>query len=265
MTKSVWRTSRDSRHTCGQGRSHSVFTVNADSGLLGDFAAALSPEKAWLLKSDGSCNSAIQAPTFHCSFCILTHLSSSLQPQILQPFNRHLSEHLQQERALRAPPTEGRSDLRKGRPDTGSHTGADTPVGDPVDDPDKPSGLISPRLRSPGASQEEEARDSPVLHKSVAPRAAASTCPRLLQPLRLQKRVSLPALKPAATAAASPLKSGSSLVPLANQLKQLPPPSRGLPSFHAEPSRSLCGPWQLQPRRTSRPPRDARGSGSSLD
>lgn len=212
---------------------------------------------------------------FKHSFRIIIHLSSSLQPQILQPFNPHLSERLQQERAVKAPPTEGRSDLRRSRPDTGTPTDADTPVGDLPVEPDKLSGLSSPRLRCPGASQEEDGGDSPAsvapaatLQKSVAPRAAASTCPRLLQPLRLQKRVSLPALRPGGTAGASSLQSGSALVPLAKQLTQLPPPSRGLPSFHAEPQvhpRSLCGASLLQPRRASRPPRDTRGTSSSLD
>lgn len=37
-------------HTHGQGHSLLVFTVNADSGLLCDFAMALSPEIASLLK-----------------------------------------------------------------------------------------------------------------------------------------------------------------------------------------------------------------------
>lgn len=203
-------------------------------------------------------------------------LSSSLQPQILQPFNPHLSEHLPLERAVKPPPTAGLSDLREG-----AHIDADTPDGDllggvsgPVH-PHKLSGLINARLRCPGASQEENPRDGPgsvapaaMLQKSVTARATASTCPRLLQPLRLQKHVSLPALKPGATGGVSSLKSGSSLVPLANQPRQLPPPSRGLPSFHAEPQvhpRSLCGTLLLQPRRTSRPPRDTRGTGSSLD
>lgn len=223
----------------------------------------------------------------YCSFRILIHLSSSLQPQILQPFSPHLSAHLHQGRAVKSPPTEGHSDLRKSRPGRETHTDADTPDGDllvdrsgPVD-PHKLSGLINTRLRCLGASVEENTSDGPgsgahsewrapttMLQKSVTPRAAASTCPRLLQPLRLQKRVSLPALKPGATGGVSSLKSGSSLAPLANQPRQLPPPSRGLPSFHAEPQvhpRSPCGTSLLQPRRTSRPPRDARGTSSSLD
>lgn len=207
---------------------------------------------------------------------ILINLFSSLQPQILQPFTPHLSEHHHQERAVKSPPTEARSDLRKSRADRGAPADADSLVGEL-----KPDNLTSTRLRCPPASQEESAGDSPasgaqsewrapatVLQKPVTPRAAAPTCPRLLQPLRLQKRVSLPALRPGGTTGVSPLKSGSSLVPLANQPKQLPPPSRGLPSFHAEPQvhpRSLCGTSLLQPRRTSRPPRDTRGTGSSLD
>lgn len=191
-------------------------------------------------------------------------LSSSLQPQVLQPFTPQPSEHLPQERAVKAPPTAGLSDLR-----ASARRDADTPDGDllggvsgPVH-PHRPSGPINTHPRCPGASQEQNPRDGRGPAAPAAVLQKASTCPRLLQPLRLQKHVSLPALKPGAS-----LKSGSSLVPLANQPRQLPPPSRGLPSFHAEPQvhpRSPCGTLLLQPRRTCRPPRDTRGTGSSLD
>lgn len=154
-------------------------------------------------------------------------------------------------------------------------------------DPDKRSHLLTTHLRCPGfgASQGINARDSRasaaqsapqhehrapavMLQNSVTPRSAVSTCPSMLHPLRLHKRVSLPALQPGGTGGFASLKPRCSFGPLANQTKQLPPPSRGLPSFNAGPqvqSRGLCRTSLLQLRRTSKPCRDLRGTNTSLE
>lgn len=196
------------------------------------------------------------------------YLSSSLQPQILQRFKPFLSEHLHQGKPVKTPPTEGRNDLITSRPEEQTLFCADSSVEDLMADvsrpanPNKPSPLISTHLHCPGvwALQGVNARDSPtsapalIPQNSVTPRSAASSCPRMLQPLRLHKDLSLPALKPGGTGGFSSLKLRSSFGP---QTNQLPPPSRGLPSFnagHQVQLRSLGRTSQLQPRRTSRPP-----------
>lgn len=107
-----------------------------------------------------------------------------------------------------------------------------------------------------------------ISQSSVTPKSAGSSSPRMLQPPRLHKRVSLPALKPGGTGMFASLKPDCSLGPLANRTKQLPPPSRGLPCFNAGPqvqSLSLCRTSLLQPRRASEPFSDPRGSHSSLE
>lgn len=153
--------------------------------------------------------------------------------------------------------------------------------------PDKLTHLPSTNLHCPGswAPQGITARDSPasaaqsaaqrerraptvMLQNSVTPRPAGSTCPRMLQPPRLRKRVSLPALKPGGTGGFASLKPGCSLGPLANQTKQLPPPSRGLPCFNTGPqvqAPSLCRTSLLQPRRASEPCSNPRCTSSSLE
>lgn len=223
----------------------------------------------------------------------MIRLSSSLQPQILQPFNPCLSEHLHQGRPVKTPPTEGHSDLTKGKPEEETHIDADCSLEDLMADvsrpadPNKLSHLLSTHLHCPGfgTSQGVNARDSPasaaqsaaqhewrapaaILQKSVTPRSAGLTCPHMLQPLRLPKRVSLPALKPGGTSGFASLKPGCSFGPLASHTKQLPPPSRGLPSFNAGPQVQPRSPSRislLQPRRTSKPCRDPRGINSSLE
>ena len=154
-------------------------------------------------------------------------------------------------------------------------------------DPDKQSHLLCTHLHRLGfrAPQVVNARDSPAsaaqsaaqhewraptatLQNSVTPRTDGSTCPRMLQPPRLHKRVSLPALKPGGTSGFASLKPRCSLGLLASRTKQLPPPSRGLPCFNAGPQvqpRSLCRTSLLQPHRASEPCRDQQGTKSSLD
>ncbi|XP_059215287.1 serine-rich coiled-coil domain-containing protein 2 isoform X1 [Centropristis striata] len=214
-------------------------------------------------------------------------------PQILQPFNPCLNEHLRQGRLVKTPPTEGRSDLTRSRSEEGTHIDADRPLEDLMADvsgpenPDKLSHLLSTHLRRPGfgAPQGVTARDSPasatqsaaqherrvpavVPQSSVSPKSAGSPSPRMLQPPRLHKRVSLPSLKPGGIGGFASLKQGCSLGPLGNRTKQLPPPSRGLPCFNAGPqvqASSPCRTSLLQPHRASEPRRDPRCSSSSLE
>nr|XP_019954267.1 PREDICTED: serine-rich coiled-coil domain-containing protein 2-like [Paralichthys olivaceus]XP_019954274.1 PREDICTED: serine-rich coiled-coil domain-containing protein 2-like [Paralichthys olivaceus] len=211
-------------------------------------------------------------------------------PQILQPSNHCLNEHLHQGRIVKTPPTEGHSDLTRSRSVEGTCIDADrrlqglrADVTGPVYH-DKRSHLLSNHLHCPGsgAPRGVTARDSPtsealsagqhegraptvMLQSSVTPRSAGPTYPRLLQPPRLHKRVSLPALKPGGAGGFASLKLGSSLGPLA---KQLPPPSRGLPCFSAGPqvpAPSLRRTSLLQPRRASDLCRDQRCSDSPLE
>ncbi|XP_067466564.1 serine-rich coiled-coil domain-containing protein 2 isoform X1 [Thunnus thynnus] len=215
-------------------------------------------------------------------------------PQILQPFNPCLNEHLHQGRLVKTPPTEGRSDLTRSSTEGGARLDADCPVEGRMaklsgpTDPNELSHLLSTHLRRPsfGTPQGVTARDSPaaaapqpatqlewrtpavILQNSVTPRSAGSTCPRMLQPPRFHKSVSLPALKPGGTGGFAPLKAGCSSGPLVNRTKQLPPPSRGLPCFNAGPRvqvPSLCRTSLLQPRRASEPFKDSRCTSSSLE
>uniref|UniRef100_A0A8D3BAK2 Coiled-coil serine rich protein 2 n=1 Tax=Scophthalmus maximus TaxID=52904 RepID=A0A8D3BAK2_SCOMX len=209
---------------------------------------------------------------------------ASQAPQILQPFNPCLNEHLRQGRIVKTPPTEAPSDL-SGDADC-RHEGLMTDETGPAY-PDKRNHLLSNRQHWPdsGAPRGVTARDGPtsaapsaeqhegraptgMLQNSVTPGPAGPTCPRLLQPPRLHKRVSLPALKPGGAGGFASLKLGSSLGPLANRTKQLPPPSRGLPCFNAGPqlqAPSLRRTSLLQPRRATDPCRDLRCTNSTLD
>lgn len=122
-------------------------------------------------------------------------------------------------------------------------------------DPDRLSHLLSAQLQwseTPGGDgaspQGETDGDGAVLkaqcgHQAPAANTESSalTCPRVLQPPRLHKRVSLPALKPGG-AGGRPLWS--------RQL--LPPPSRGLPCFNTGPqvpAPSVIRTSVLQPNR----------------
>lgn len=132
-----------------------------------------------------------------------------------------------------------------------------------------PQGITArdtPASAAQSAAQRERRAPAVVLQNSITPRSAGSTCPRMLQPPRLHKCVSLPALKPGGAGGSGSLKPGCSPGPLANQTKQLPPPSRGLPCFNAGPqvqAPSLCRTSLLQPRRISEPRRDPPSTGSS--
>ncbi|XP_067372615.1 serine-rich coiled-coil domain-containing protein 2 isoform X1 [Channa argus] len=199
---------------------------------------------------------------------------ASHAPQILQPFNLCLNEHPHQGRLVKTPLIEGHSDLRRSRSEEGTHINADhfverfmADVSGPTD-PDELSDLLSTHLHCPAseapkgvtgrdrlasaaqsAVQREWRGPAALLPNSNAPRSAGSTCPRMLQQPRLHKRVSLPALMSGGTGGFASLKPGSPLGALANRTKQLPPPSRGLPCFNAEPqvqAPSLCHTSLLQ-------------------
>lgn len=154
-------------------------------------------------------------------------------------------------------------------------------------DPNKLRHLLSTHLHRPGIefSRGANARDSPALaaqsaarlewrapaatpQNSVTPTSAGSIRPRMLQPLGLHKRASLTIVKPGGAGGPAPLKPVCSHGPLATQARQLPPPSRGLPSFSAGPQvqpRSLSRTSPLQPHRASKACRDPKGSSSSLE
>lgn len=225
--------------------------------------------------------------TFYYQYLYLIYLSFFLQPQILQPINPCLNEHPPQGRLVKSPPIEGRSDHTRWGSKQGTHIDADSSVkclmadvSGPVD-PDELSHL-STHLHHPGsaAPQGVTARDSPAsaaqherrapavtLQNSVPPRSVGSNCPRMLQQPRLHKRVSLPALRSGCTGGLASMKPGCFFGPLANQPKQLPPPSRGLPCFNAGPqvqAPSICHTSLLQPHRASNLCRDPQCTDSSL-
>ena len=207
-----------------------------------------------------------------------------LQPQILQPFNSCLSEHSHQGRPVKTRPTEDHSELTMSRSKETTHINDERPPEALMADaswaagPDKLSHLPSTNLHclrsctpqgitakdsrasaSQSAGQHAWRAPAVILQDSVTPRSASSTCPRLLQPPRLHKRVSLPAPKLGGTAGFSSLKPHCSSGSPANQTKQLPPPSRGLPCFNAGPqvqAQKLSRTALLQPFRTSQPSSD---------
>ncbi|KAG7501185.1 hypothetical protein JOB18_042524 [Solea senegalensis] len=207
-------------------------------------------------------------------------------PQVLQPYSPCPSEHLHQGRIIKIPPTEGHSDVTRTRSEERTCANADHPLEGLISDMTAPayttkrSNRLSYHSHFPGsrAPQEVTARDSPapvawsaaqhegrepavMLQNSVSPRSAGSSCPRLLQPPRLHKHVSLPALKPGFTGNFASPKLGSSSGPFPNHTKQLPPPFRGLPCFNSGPQvqpPSLRRTSLLQPHRASDPCKDPR-------
>lgn len=143
---------------------------------------------------------------------------------------------------------------------------------------DELSHLPSTNLHGPGSCTPQgiAARDGPAsaaqsaaqpgwrapavtMCNSITPRSVCSTGSRMLQPPCLHKRASLRASKPGGTAGFASLRPGCSSGPPANQTKQLPPPSRGLPCFNTGPQLhipKLCRASLLQPLRASEPKRD---------
>ncbi|KAM6915927.1 LOW QUALITY PROTEIN: serine-rich coiled-coil domain-containing protein 2 [Xenentodon cancila] len=205
-------------------------------------------------------------------------------PQVLQPFNSCLSEQPHQGRPVKTHPTEDHSELTRSKSKETTHINEDRPPEALMADvswaagPDKLSHLRSTnlhRLRSctlqgitakdSGASASQSAaqrvRRAPavILQDSVTPRSASSTCPCMLQPPRPHNHASLPAPTPGVSAGFSFLKPLCSSGPPANQTKQLPPPSRGLPCFNGGPlvqAQKRCRSSLPQPLRTSQPSRD---------
>ncbi|XP_038846487.1 proline-rich transmembrane protein 1-like [Salvelinus namaycush] len=187
---------------------------------------------------------------------------SADRPQI-QPSSPSHHEHLTQERLVKTAHTEGHSDPQRGRRTRGdgSHcTDSDTPTGSPamgvdtppVPYPDELSVLLSTQLNNhvregPGASpsptQGLAAASRPTPGALSRPEGGQQAsplgpqgpgCPRILQPPRHHKRVSIPALPQGGTNG-SLLRSGSSALLANHRTKQLPPPSRGLPCFNSGP------------------------------
>ncbi|XP_041723099.1 serine-rich coiled-coil domain-containing protein 2 isoform X1 [Coregonus clupeaformis] len=184
---------------------------------------------------------------------------NSHAPQILQPSSPSHHEHLTQERLVKTALTEGHSDPQRrrsrgdGSPCTDSERptrslarGVDTP---PVPNPDELSVLLSTQLNihdregpgtTPSPTQGLPASSSPAtgaLSRPVGGQQASPEgpgCPRVLQRPRLHKPVSVPAL-PQRYANGSLLQSGSAGLLANNRIKQLPPPSRGLPCFNSGP------------------------------
>ncbi|CAG6016724.1 unnamed protein product [Menidia menidia] len=207
-------------------------------------------------------------------------------PQILQPFNPCLNEQPHQGRLVKTPPTEDHSDLTRSKSEEATYKdGVHPPEAlmahvSKIAGPDElsripgtnrrcltstaPQGITArggPALAAHAAALNKKRAPAMMLQNSVTPRSSDSTSHRMLQPPRLHKHVSLPATKPGDTAGFASQKPGCSLGPLANQTKQLPPPSRGLPCFNTGTqlqSPKLFHSSLLQPLRTSEPKRDLR-------
>lgn len=170
-----------------------------------------------------------------------------LQPQILQPISHIPNEPLIQGKLARTVPTGGHNDTctEEERPPMPCPPAPRTDsIGVPhvepksLPDPEELSQLLSTHLRiqdnnendSPGAG-EQIARPTPESHENKllqTPHPSSSFSPRVLQPPRLHKRVTLPALS---IGGGNP-KPGPSVK---HKLQQIlpPPPSRGLPCFSA--------------------------------
>ncbi|XP_056148093.1 LOW QUALITY PROTEIN: serine-rich coiled-coil domain-containing protein 2 [Lampris incognitus] len=227
-----------------------------------------------------------------------THWRAQSQaPRILQPFNPCLNEHFQQERLVKTPLTEGHSDpKRRGSRDRGPHINTATPSGALATDVSGAAGTLAPDseklslllgahlhvLDHLGSSipQEAIARDrwtsavqsgvdlgqttDETLPNSGAPSSDVLMHPRVLQPPRLHKRVSVPALLPGRASGSTPLKAGCFSGCLGNpRAKQLPPPSRGLPCFNSGPQAQLPGLGRVslpQARTAMEPLRDPQSS-----
>ncbi|XP_040034715.2 uncharacterized protein ccser2a isoform X1 [Gasterosteus aculeatus] len=186
-------------------------------------------------------------------------------PQILQPFNPCLREHLLQGRPVKTPPTEGRSDPPRSRAED-----ADRPLEDLMADacgpasPDEPTRLGC-HLRRAEAPRGGTAGDCPASaapsaaqHEPKAPRGAPS--PRMLQPPRLLQRGSLASPKPGGPGGSGSLRPACSSGPPAKRTERPPPPSRGLLCFSAAPRVRAPSPARaspLQPRRAPEPGGDA--------
>ncbi|KAJ8013941.1 hypothetical protein DPEC_G00035070 [Dallia pectoralis] len=197
---------------------------------------------------------------------------SADRPQILQPSSPH--ERLSQERIVKTAPIEVHSDPQRSRrpnedgsafrdsdqPADSLARGEDTP---PVPDPDELSVFFSTQLNphdrtgprtSPGPSQGFTVSRLPAPGALSRPqggqRTFAPSFPRVLQPPRLHKCVSIPAL-PQESPNAYVFQPGSRAQLVNNGTNQLPPPSRGLPCINSGPMAlglSLGRSWCTKPR-----------------
>ncbi|KTG03388.1 hypothetical protein cypCar_00017600 [Cyprinus carpio] len=193
-------------------------------------------------------------------------------PQILQPISHIPNEPLIQEKLARTVPTGGHNDActeeewhPTSYPPAPCTDPVLTPTKDPhvelksLPDPEELSRLLSTHLRiqdnnendSPGAGK-QIVRLTPESHQSKllqTPHPSSFFSPRVLQPPRLHKRVTLPALFIGGGSGSNPNPHGG------------PPPSRGLPCFSAGNyvvTRSrLSQPWPAVVRSEADPQRNA--------
>lgn len=178
------------------------------------------------------------------------------KPQILQPICHIPNEPLIQGRLARTVPTGGRSDAcAEGESPPTPRVPA--PCADPIlppardprveskslPDPEEMSRLLSTHLRiqdnnesdSPGAG-EQIARPTPESHQNKllqTPHPLSLFSPRVLQPPRLHRQVTLSALPVGGCSGSNP-KPRLLVNYKAQQQLPPPPPSRGLPCFSAE-------------------------------
>ncbi|XP_064176703.1 serine-rich coiled-coil domain-containing protein 2-like isoform X2 [Anguilla rostrata] len=154
-------------------------------------------------------------------------------PPVLQPASRWSSERLPQERLARTASTGDPSDVATAAGDDGQPGGRPRPAScpDASAGPAPGSDQLRPRLR---LSAGEAAAETPA--PPAPPADPADGRPRILQSLRLHKKVSVPTLTPEglhrpAALAAGPMPGSAALL----KKKQLPPPTRGLPCFGSGP------------------------------
>lgn len=199
------------------------------------------------------------------------------QPQILQPNSHIPNEPLMQGKLARTVPTGGHNDACT----EGEHTPTscppvpctNPPFGDPhvesksLPDPEELSWLLSTHLRiqdNESNSQEageQIARPTPERRQKTLLQTPHTLpfSPRFLQPPRLHKRVTLPALHIGGSSGSNP-KPGPSVNHKAHQLLP-PPPSRGLPCYsagnHVVTRGRLSQPWPAVVRREADPKHNA--------
>ncbi|XP_048047287.1 serine-rich coiled-coil domain-containing protein 2 isoform X1 [Megalobrama amblycephala] len=200
-------------------------------------------------------------------------------PRILQPISHFPNEPLMQGKLARTVPTGGHNDACT----EGEQTPTSCPpvpctdpilppFGDPhvesksLPDPEELSWLLSTHLRiqdNESNSQEageQIARPTPESRqkKLLQTPHTLSFSPRFLQPPRLHKRVTLPALHIGGSSGSNP-KPGPSVNHMSHQL--LPPPSRGLPCYsagnHVVTRGRLSQPWPAVVRREADPEHNA--------
>ncbi|KAJ8365589.1 hypothetical protein SKAU_G00144200 [Synaphobranchus kaupii] len=178
-----------------------------------------------------------------------------LQPSILWP-----SERLSQERLARTASTVDPSDIAMATGDDGQPRDRPCPASRqdtstrPAPGSDQLGLLLSSRLRPPDGEAAPwhrpaggQRQPAPPSDPAPAERDHGDSRPRVLQSLRLHKKVSVPALSQEGSAPrvagggrpANPMP-GSSALP---KKRQLPPPTRGLPCFSSAPPVLGSRPW----------------------